>query len=193
MNDDGAVASGETGEPDTPRSDEVKELDVAAPNDAEEGGVADSALQRDVDAVIKRHAVYGVASGVIPIPLVDLTAASTVQMRMIAQLAELYGISFSQQVAKSTASSLLASVIPLTGFGAASFSLMRSVRIAGPVLGLATMPALYGAITYALGRTFAWHFSKGGTFDTVDPKAFRARFTGEFSKARKTEDNVVAA
>ena len=193
MNNDSAVTNGDTGEPDTPQSDDPEVLDIAEPSSSEESGAADSELQRDVDAVIKRHAVYGLASGVIPIPLVDLTAASTVQMRMIAQLAELYDIPFSQQVAKSTASSLLASVVPLTGVGAASFSLMRSVPVAGPLLGLATLPALYGAITYALGRTFSWHFAQGGTFETINPKAFRERFTGEFSKAKKTDDNVVAA
>ena len=134
--------------------------------------------------IIRRHSLYGLASGVIPVPLVDLTVSSTIQLRMISQLANLYGIPFSEQATKGTVASLVASALPLTGFGTTSVSLMRAVPLVGPFLGLATLPALFAAITYGLGKTFAWHFAKGGTLDNFNTKAFRDRFRKEVVQAK---------
>lgn len=160
-------------------------------NDSDEASI-DTAFQRDVDAVIRRHSAYGLASGIIPVPIIDITVASTIQLRMIAQLADLYGIPFSEQVAKSTIAAIVASVVPFTGVGAASFSLVRAVPIVGPVLGLATLPALYGAVTYGLGKTFAWHFANGGTMGSLDPNTLQERFKGEFTKAQQQKPEAAS-
>lgn len=194
MSDDNIASDNASHEPakSEDASDRANDAIAEAASESASTGQGGS-LKQEVDAVIKRHAAYGLASGVIPVPLVDLTVSSTVQLRMIAQLAELYGIPFSEQVAKGTVASLVSSAIPLAGVGAATFSVMRAVPLVGPILGLATLPALYAAITYAVGRTFAWHFSQGGNFDTIDPKAFRARFSREFSKARDDAGSEQAA
>ncbi|XWN30012.1 MAG: DUF697 domain-containing protein [Devosia sp.] len=169
---------------------------VVGPDPAEtkdEAGVTTKNLKPEALEIVNRHSAYGLASGVIPIPLVDLTVASTIQLRMIAQLAELYGIPFHKQVAKSTISSVAASALPITGAGAAATSLARAVPVVGPVLGLATLPALYSAVTYALGRTFGWHFANGGTLETIDPKALRERFRREFKAARNDDAEEATA
>lgn len=156
-------------------------------HDAESSAASAASIDphsKDADAIIKRHAAYAAASGVIPIPLADLAVASTLQLRMLGQLSELYGIPFSEQAVKGTVATLVASVLPLTGIGTATFSLMRAVPVVGPVLGFATLPALYSAVTYALGRTFAWHFAKGGTLQDLNVQDLGGKFKREFKKAR---------
>ncbi|XWN30172.1 MAG: DUF697 domain-containing protein [Devosia sp.] len=142
--------------------------------------------------VINRHAAYGAAGGLIPIPIVDIAAASTIQMRMISQLADVYDIRFSEQLVKSTVASLVTSVVPQAGVGYTTLSAVRVVPVIGTALSMATFPALYGALTYALGRTFAWHFANGGTLEDLKVSDLKDHFKSEFRSASKDKDKASA-
>ncbi|WP_108661732.1 YcjF family protein [Acuticoccus kandeliae] len=167
---------------------------VAADRAASMGDMGpDKDLKDKARAIIKRHAAYGAAGGLIPLPLLDIAAASTIQMRMISQLAELYGVPFSEQIVKTTVTSLVASVIPQAGVGYAALSTVRAVPVVGTALGMATFPALYGAITYALGRTFASYFANGGTIENLTVGDVKERFKAEFARARKSKDDPAMA
>src|SRR5690606_42113736 len=50
-----------------------------------------------VSHTIKRHAAYAAAGGLIPIPLVEVAASGTIQLRMIARLCDHYDLPFSEQ------------------------------------------------------------------------------------------------
>lgn len=167
------------------------EGDAAPPTDpAASAGSGNGELTERARKIIKRHAAYGAAGGLIPVPLVDIAAASTIQMRMISQLAELYGIPFSEQLVKSTVASLVASVLPQAGVGYATLSTVRVVPVVGTALSLATFPTLYAAITYALGRTFASYFANGGTIENLSVADVKDRFRTEFNRARKKKDGA---
>lgn len=66
------------------------------------------------------------------------------------------------------------------------------IRVCGCVLlvGFATFPALYAAVTWALGRTFAWHFSRGGTLDNFVSDETKDRFRSEFQSAKSRGDKA---
>lgn len=159
--------------------------------DAETSVEAEVSLPDVVNSTIKRHAAYAAVGGLIPIPMVEVLASGTIQMRMIAQLAEEYGLPFSEQSVKASIAALVGSVLPVTGIGYGVFSLMRSVPLVGPILGFATMPALAAALTWAVGRIFAWHFASGGTIENFDPTAKREQFKREFEEGKRRAADFV--
>lgn len=159
--------------------------------DAEASVATEAALPGLVDDIIRRHAIYAAVGGLIPIPLAEVVASGTIQLRMIAQLSDLYDLPFSEQAVKAAIGSLVGSVLPMTGVGYAAFSLVRSVPVVGPVLGLATMPVFAAALTWAVGRVFAWHFASGGTIEDFDAAARREQFKREFEEGKRRASEFV--
>lgn len=141
---------------------------------------ADTAL-----AVVKAHLPWAAAAGVLPLPGIDLAAIVGTQLRMLAKMAEIYGISFREQAAKSIVATLMATVLENTVAGGLG-SLLKLVPGIGTVLGVAALPALASAGTYAVGKVFITHFEAGGTFLDLDPQKVRQHFHAEFVRARDT-------
>lgn len=165
---------------------------------AEETKAVDSATEEDstilpelVSHTIKRHAAYAAAGGLIPIPLVEVAASGTIQLRMIARLCDHYDLPFSEQAVKAAIGTLVGSILPVSAAGYAAYSLFRSVPVVGPVLGVATLPLLAGASTWALGRIFAWHFAKGGTIDDFDASAKKEQFKREFQEGKRRASEFI--
>lgn len=101
--------------------------------------------------------------GLIPLPFVKVITSSTIQLRMIAGLCDVYDVRFSENAVKNAIGPLVASVLPASGVGYVASKLVRRLPVVGTAVGVVAMPALGAACTYALGRVFAWHFAKGGT------------------------------
>jgi uncharacterized protein (DUF697 family) len=106
-----------------------------------------------------------------------------VQLRMLAKLAEEYGVPFKEQAAKSIVAALMAMLVQniLTG-GLASA--LKFVPVVGTLLGIAVLPAVAAAGTFAIGKVFITHFEAGGTFLDFDPQKVQNHFRVEFEKAR---------
>ncbi|MEX0760428.1 MAG: DUF697 domain-containing protein [Tistlia sp.] len=153
--------------------------------DAEASATNETALPAQVDETIRRHVAYAAVGGLIPIPLLEVVASGTIQLRMIAQLSDHYGLVFSEQAVKASIASLVGSTLPVAGLGYATFSLFRAVPVVGPLLGLATMPALAAALTWAVGRVFAWHFASGGTIEDFNAADKREQFKREFEEGKR--------
>lgn len=137
-----------------------------------------------VSSIIKGNSLYAAASGLIPVPALDIAANTAVQVRMVAQLCDEYGVRFSEQAVKSIIAALLASTLPRAAIGYSVFSLAKGVPLVGPLLGIATMPALNFAVTWAVGRVFAWHFSQGGNLENIDTGAMSDKFSEEMEKGK---------
>lgn len=134
-------------------------------------------------AIVRRHVPWSAGAGIIPLPGVDLAALIAVQLRMLARIADLYGVPFREQAAKSLLASTLGAALPgsLAGGVASAF---KAVPVLGTLAGIATLPALGAAATYAVGRVFVTHFESGGTLLDLDPARVEAHFRAEFAKAR---------
>lgn len=139
-----------------------------------------------VHGIIRSHALYAAASGLIPLPVLDLAATTTIQLRMMAKLCDAYGLPFSQQAVKSAISALIAAGLPRATVGYPTISLVKGVPVVGPLLGIATLPAYNAVVTWAVGKVFAWHFANGGELGDMDAKAMAGRF-GDALKAGKDE------
>lgn len=163
----------------------------AAP-DADSGSES-TALSTDAEArrrklagqIVNAHAAYAAAGGLIPLPAIDIAASATIQVGMAAKLCELYDLPFHQQAVKSTIGAFFASAVPKVGVGYSIFSLVKGVPVVGPLLGIATVPALNAALTWALGRVLMWHFAQGGTLESLESEDAIARFKQEFKDAKQ--------
>jgi uncharacterized protein (DUF697 family) len=134
--------------------------------------------------ITKKYALYSAGAGLIPIPFVDWAAITGVQVKMLADLGALYGVPFEADRVRPVVSALLGGYASQKlGYGIGG-SLLKSIPVIGTALGVLSVPAFAGAITFAVGKVFIQHFASGGTFLDFDPDKVRAYFQSEVAKAR---------
>lgn len=134
-------------------------------------------------ALVEGYLPWSAGAGVVPLPGIDIALIIGIQLRMLAKLADLYGVPFREEAAKSIAATLMATVVQNTLFGSLVYPI-KLTPVLGPLLGIALLPAIAAAGTFALGKVFITHFEAGGTFLEFDPKKVREHFRVEFDKAR---------
>lgn len=140
---------------------------------------------------IHRHSIYAAVGGLVPIPFLEMATCSTIQLRMLAKLCDIYGVPFSENAIKNSVATLVATVLPASGIGLATAGIIRRVPVVGTIFGMVAMPAFAAACTYALGRVFAWHFAKGGTAADFDAEEMKDRFQDEFADGKRKASEFV--
>ncbi|MDC0667991.1 YcjF family protein [Nannocystis radixulma] len=136
------------------------------------------------DAVIRRNVLWAFGAGVLPLPLFDLLASTAVQIKMIKELSNLYGVTFREDIVKKLLASLLSGVAGVGAGTVVAVSFSKLIPGVGSAIGAALAPVTVGAITYATGNVFVMHFEAGGTLLDFDARAMRAHFKREFDGAK---------
>ena len=121
--------------------------------------------QQRAEDIVRRHSLWALGTGAIVIPMLDSAVAAAVQLKMLKSLSDLYGVKFSEDLAKKVVSSLVMGV--------------------GAVLGALSAPLMASAFAHALGRVYLIHLESGGTLLDFDPKAMQERFQDEFEKSKQ--------
>ena len=136
---------------------------------------------------IRRYAIASSALGLVPLPLLDLIAVTSIQLKLVGTLAQIYKVSFSAHVAKA----LIGSLIGSAAASAVALPLASLIRLA-PVIGLASGIVSIGTVaaasTYAVGRVFTQHFASGGTLLTFDPAKVRTYYAEQFELGLQRRD-----
>jgi uncharacterized protein (DUF697 family) len=136
------------------------------------------------DAILRRNVLWACGAGVLPLPLFDMLAVTAIQIKLIKQLSDLYGLTFREDLAKKLIASLLTGVVGVgVGIGLAA-SLSKLIPVIGTAVGVVTLPVIAGAATHATGKVFIMHFEAGGTLLDFDVPAMRAHFKAEFDGAK---------
>lgn len=168
--------------------------EVAAP--AVEAPAAESVVETVEDPrearaaqVIRDNLYLSGASGLIPVPYLDTAALAAVNLKLLRNLSDVYGVEFRAEIGKEAIGVLLASVTPpLLAGGILGSSLvrsaLRSIPVIGTAVGLIALPAFHAAFTYALGSAFRRHFASGGTFLTFDAAASKSYFKEKYDSFR---------
>jgi uncharacterized protein (DUF697 family) len=143
--------------------------------------------KQQADAIISRHIYWSVGAGLIPFPLLDIAAVTSIQLDMLKSLCGLYGVDYSKEQGKSWISALAGSTLSnvIARLGA---SAIKAVPVIGTVVGITSVAILSGAATYAIGQVFAEHFEKGGSLVT-----FNAADMKKFYKDKMEEGKTIAA
>ena len=136
--------------------------------------------------IIQNHVGYAASAGLIPFPGADLAAVTAVQLNMLRQIAKLYDVNFMNNIGKNLITAVAGGSIARLGA-----SLIKAIPGVGTVIGEMSMAALSGASTYALGKVFANHFSKGGTLEDFDLKKSKKVYEEELKKGKTVVAEVV--
>lgn len=156
----------------------------ASPPPAEAKPVDSTARLDKANALIHRNVLWALGAGVVPFPVVDVIAITSIQMKMLKELTDVYELKFTSHLAKEAVASFAAG-LGSVGLGTLiGGSLAKLVPAIGQTLGVITIPLVAAAFTRATGRIFVMHFESGGTLLDFKPEAMREYFKKEFEEAK---------
>ena len=139
-------------------------------------------------SIVRSHVLWAMGGGLIPIPLVDFAAVTAIQLEMLQQLADLYGVDYSKSNGKAFVSALTGTTVARLGA-----SLLKALPGVGTVLGGASMSITSGASTYAVGQVAIDHFANSGNLSNFVEDQLKKAYEDAFQKGKSyvsdLEDN----
>ena len=129
--------------------------------------------------VILRHTSLAGASMVIPVPLLDMATALTVQVRMAKKLCVLYGAEFNRTAARDIVTGVLGGLSP----DSVSATALRYLSFASYFTGTLPSAGLSAAYTYVLGELLLERLIASGRIDLPSPRENRSSATPALSRA----------
>jgi len=127
--------------------------------------------------IVNKHALYAGAAGLIPVPLVDFAAITGIEIKMLSELAKVYGVPFEAHRVRPIVASLIGGYASTKlGYGVGG-TLIKGIPLIGPILGVLAVPGFGAGLSWAVGKVFIQHFASGGTFLDFDPEKVRAHFS----------------
>jgi uncharacterized protein (DUF697 family) len=143
--------------------------------------------------IVKRNMLWSAGAGVIPVPLLELAAITAVEVKLIKELAEHYGRTFRQDLAKSAVVALVGGLGSVTLGKMVALSSLRAIPFLGHAVAMAAVPGMAAAITYGIGKVFIAHFESGGTLLDFDAAKMRDYFRSEFAAGVKETASAAPA
>ena len=107
--------------------------------------------------IVDRHKNYAAMGGLVPLPAVNIASVTAINLRMVKQLSELYGVPFQRDRTRSLIIALIAGAVP-TGAGLAASSTLMWIVPGGLVWGLGAAALTAGALTRGIGLVFVDSF-----------------------------------
>jgi uncharacterized protein (DUF697 family) len=107
--------------------------------------------------IVDRHKNYAAMGGLVPLPAANIASVTTLNLRMVKQLSELYGVPFQRDRTRSLIIALIAGAVP-TGAGLAAASTLMWIVPGGLVWGLGAAALTAGALTRGIGLVFVDSF-----------------------------------
>src|SRR5215831_9661406 len=86
-------------------------------------------------AIVARHAAYSAVGGIVPLPVASVAGITTIIIRMVKMLSDLYGVPFERDRARAIIVGLVGGTVP-TGFAAVTTSTLFFVVPSGALMGL---------------------------------------------------------
>lgn len=162
-------------------------------NTVDEASTASVSYKALSQNIVSKYVKWSFGAGLIPAPLVDLVAVTAIQVKMISEIGEVYGKSFSEHGIRAIVTSVLGGALPHTLKTQAKRSVFKLIPGLGTVVGLAVMPTLSAASTYAVGNIFIKHFESGGDFLSLNIDAAKEEAETLITKYRNKKGNTVDA
>ena len=103
--------------------------------------------------IVERHKNYAAVGGLVPLPAANIASVAALNLRMVKQLSELYGVPFQRDRTRSLIIALIAGAVP-TGAGLAASSTLMWIVPGGLLWGLGVSAITAGALTRGIGLVF---------------------------------------
>jgi uncharacterized protein (DUF697 family) len=107
--------------------------------------------------IVERHKNYAAVGGLVPLPAANIASVTALNLRMVKQLSELYGVPFQRDRTRSLIIALIAGAVP-TGAGLAASSTLMWIVPGGLLWGLGVSAVTAGALTRGIGLVFVDSF-----------------------------------
>src|SRR5215472_12215096 len=120
-------------------------------------------------AIVDRHATYSAFGGIVPLPIASAAGITTIIIRMVKMLSNLYGVPFERDRARAIIVGLVGGTVP-TGFAAVTTSTLFFVVPSGALMGLVVSSFTAIACTRSIGQIFIEHFESGATLHDLSIK-----------------------
>ena len=148
------------------------------------------------EELAKLYANWAAASGGIPVPLIDIAIITGVQVRLVASLADLYGVSISKHRARLALLSITGGGTAVAAGGVAKIALPGTISIVGSatksaigfgtVLGSIAIGAFAYSSTILLGRLFMDAFEKSISFSKTEVDNMAEQYSKEINSTIRT-------
>ena len=148
-----------------------------------DGAQVDTRRDGEADSIIRKHMGYAMAGGAVPIPILDLTAVTAVQLDMLKQLAKNYEVELDGGSARTFLTSLT-SALGATGAARIAASAVKLIPGVGWAIGGATQVVVTGASTYAVGSLFKRLFREKRPLDDLDAAAVKDELKSYFDAGK---------
>jgi uncharacterized protein (DUF697 family) len=109
--------------------------------------------------IVERHKMYAAMGGFFPLPIVNVAGVTTIIMRMVKQLSDLYGVPFERDRTRAIIIGIMGGAVP-TGLGTVAASTLVFAVPGSALVGLAVSAVTAGALTRGIGLVFLEHFEK---------------------------------
>jgi uncharacterized protein (DUF697 family) len=123
---------------------------------------------------------WSAGAGLVPVPLFELAAITAVEVKLIKELSDVYGVPFRNDLAKAAVVALVGSLGTVALGKMVGYSALRFIPVIGVPLAMTSVSAVAAAVTYAVGKVFIPHFEMGGSLLDFDAAKVRAHFRKEF-------------
>jgi uncharacterized protein (DUF697 family) len=145
--------------------------------------VLDEHKGENAQDIVKKHTLASLSLGLVPVPILDVTALTLAQSNMLKSLSSHYDIPFNDLDIKLLITTTLGGSLPVLG-GIGVASVVKIIPGVGSVLGSASLSVLSGGTTYAIGQVFISHFASGGTMNDLDSKQVQQLFQRELIEGK---------
>lgn len=136
------------------------------------------------DEIIRKHMVFSMLGGAIPVPVLDLAAVTAVQLDMLKQLAANYDVALDAQSTRAFMTSLT-SALGGSLLGRLSASAVKLVPGIGWAVGGVAQVVVTGGSTYAVGNLFRRLFREGKQLDSLDVAAVKEECAAYFEQGKE--------
>ena len=143
------------------------------------------------EELAKLYANWAAASGGIPVPLIDMAIITGVQVRLVASLADLYGVSISKHRARLALLSITGGGTAVAAGGVAKIALPGTISLVGSasksaigfgtVLGSIAIGAFAYSSTILIGRLFMDAFEKSISFTKTEVDNIAEKYSEEIT------------
>jgi len=135
----------------------------------------------EASRIISNYTGWSAASGLIPVPVLDVAAVAAVQVKMIIELGKLYGQTLSENAVTSVVAVVLGVLLPTGAANLATRFLWSSVPFVGFLSSVASLSAFSSLASYVIGKVFVRYFESGGTFQALTRERLQRELESEMA------------
>lgn len=142
------------------------------------------------EKIVRKFVLLSLGAGAIPLPVFDIAASVVLQLKLIQELSDLYGVDHREDLARNAISSCLTTIAGKMLGARIGASFAKLFPGPGTKFGIVRTATFFGVSTYISGRILIMHFEAGGSLLNLDPIAMREHFQREYAASQEAVDRI---